>query len=1394
MTNVHTIQRFNHFTIASEHATITIRALENEYLIDHHMLYVKPCNTQQPLIEGTQLSHENVYQIYEGFTIIDNNVQITFYRDHLVVQSETKQIMVNGIEANHKSIPFAEYPQYKRSPRIIKKVSHTIIKLESPQALKEEKKSGLIQLIIPPLIMLSITIAISILMGRGIFVIISIAGTIMTLVTSIVKYIEGKKTLAEQKRLRTSSYEEYLLKKRKEIYQAYQLEKEAYEYNSPTPEVIQDLIQQHSERIYERNHNDEDFLKVTLGISNSPADLKIEYRYPEIETQKDELDFEARNLVEEYRYIDKPVVVDLKRAHLGLVGEKQVIHNELKALILQVTFLQSYHDVEIIAIYEGKYESEFAWLKWYPHGKVHSVNCIGVINSERKRDQVLGSIHQILKDRKQKEEDSKKQSKFLPHYIFIIDEPKWIMDHSIMEYLEKEGSNIGFSIIYTTQIRANLPENIETIAVLKNSTDAILLIEEKQEKNRAFQLQNIEQIDFEWNARNLGVLEHMQGISAQIPTTLTFFQLYQISTPSELNIGSRWKNHDSSKSLEVPLGARAEQDYVYLNLHEKSHGPHGLVAGTTGSGKSEIIQSYILSLAVNFSPYEVAFLLIDYKGGGMASLFEKLPHLLGTITNLDGTQSMRAMASIKSELLRRQNLFNECGVNHINSYNHLFKQGKAKEPLPHLFIISDEFAELKKEQPEFMTELVSAARIGRSLGVHLILATQKPTGVVDDQIWSNSKFKLALKVQDESDSKEILKTPDAASITLPGRAYLQVGNNEIYELFQSAWSGASYSEENEGEVVDDRVFIVNELGQGELLNQDLNDQSETSNTLHTQLDAVVHYIQQHYQSYEHIAIKPPWLPPLEEMIVTQEKIINAQVGILDLNITLGVVDMPEQQSQEAYHIGLEKEGNIMLIAAAGYGKTCFLTMCALSLARKNHVQSLQFYVVDLGNSGLIPLNRLHHTADYIAFDDTEKLQKLIRIINQEIAYRKKLLAREMVQNFGVYNKTVEKPLRGIVILIDNYDVVKELGYEVEEFFQKLSRDGVGLGIYMIATATRMNAVKYATFNNFKNKVAGYLMDESERNMIIGKCKYGQSEIRGRVSVKYNKIPSIMQLYAPVSYQDEIDYNHKIEQAINELNNTYPNEKAQCIPMLPERFVSSDYGNYQRTSHQVLVGLERESVVLTGFHRENSPFVIVGDTARGKTNVLKVILEQITGDGKVYLLDSASLELYSYKLNSGITYLEQEEQIQRFLEALEVEIADRNNEIRSRLVANPSCNIKEITRELAPFYMVVDDWDYLVERTKQDGVRLSSLFNQSKEVGISFIATVHTSKLKGYDEVSKFIKNTTEGLLLSGQGSTSIFPITSNKEIPDFKDGLLFHNGAYQKVRLPKYDGVEKGEK
>ena len=224
----------------------------------------------------------------------------------------------------------------------------------------------------------------------------------------------------------------------------------------------------------------------------------------------------------------------------------------------------------------------------------------------------------------------------------------------------------------------------------------------------------------------------------------------------------------------------------------------------TGSGKSEFIITYILSMAINYHPYEVSFVLIDYKGGGLTGAFEnketgiKLPHLAGTITNLDTVEMNRSLASIQSELRKRQRMFNEArdklneSTIDIYKYQNLYRRGLVDKPISHLFIISDEFAELKDQRPEFMEQLISTARIGRSLGVHLILATQKPSGVVNDQIWSNSKFRICLRVQDKSDSMDMIKCPDAAELKTTGRFYLQVGYNELFAMGQAAWAGAQY--------------------------------------------------------------------------------------------------------------------------------------------------------------------------------------------------------------------------------------------------------------------------------------------------------------------------------------------------------------------------------------------------------------------------------------------------------------------------------------------------------------------------------------------------------------------------------------------------------------------------
>ncbi len=1218
-------------------------------------------------------------------------------------------------QINQPDKKFDGYPIYKRSPRIIYRVPDEKIEIKQPQSKKTLGRDGLAELIIPVLSTAAFTVAMGFFLKRGPYVYMSIGMTIITLIFSVRRFFKDKKKTKEYNIKRKNVYIDYLLRMRKKIIKKQLEEKIAYEYISPTTEDVLQMVEEKSSRLYERNLIDDDFLEVCMGYFDGNSALDIKYARDELTVEKDDLEIKAKDTVKEFKKMKNiPLSVSLRKANLGLVGSKENVNKKLKRLLAQITFFHSYHDLEIVFINDAKYEKDFEYIKWYPHLKIHSINVSGRICSASGKE-TLSSLQQILKERKQILEEDKKDHIFKPYFLFVINEPKIILNHPIMEYLQEMEMDLGFSVIYTTENEANLPEYINTIVLLENSEKGRLLIEEGERKNKRFNLykklpfsesntrivvheenaevqnylnnnaeNNLESAfneELEKTARQLAAIEHEEGMSSRIPESVTFFDMYKVKKPQDFDSRKRWSQNQSHKTLAVPLGLRAEDDIVSLNLHEKAHGPHGLVAGTTGSGKSEIVQSYILSLALNFHPYEVGFLLIDYKGGGMANLFKDLPHLLGTITNLDKAESMRAMASIHSELLRRQQIFSECGVNHINGYNKLFKEGKVKEPLPHLFMISDEFAELKSEQPEFMAELISTARIGRSLGIHLILATQKPSGVVDDQIWSNSRFKLCLKVADTSDSKEMLKTPDAASITQAGRAYLQVGNNEIYELFQSAWSGAKYNpdenaNEEKSQKEDNRVYLINEKGQGQLINKDLSDSDEDEKKGNdiTQLDATVMYLNKLYNTLKQEAkeegkefpeVKKPWLPsldaPIESPYTKVEKIVDTAIFEKgDFTLSVGMVDVPEEQRQTEYVVDFVKNGHLLYMASSGYGKSMFLTNVITGLAVKNAVQNFKSYIIDLGNSALIPLKNLPHVADYMGFDDAEKLSKFIKIITEEISSRKKKFAHSMAQNISVYNESArneakkynednglspksqgyKKPdtLSVILIAIDNYDALKELGDDMEMFVQKLARDGASLGIYIATTMTRCAAMRAVVLNNFKEKIAGYNFDNSEIRSLIGRTTMDVPEDKkGRALVKLDEI-DMMQLYTPVPCPDELTYIEKLKEFVSTMAKNSTEKKAKGIPVLPEELHISnlpEYPGYEEMVGvstkitQIPVGIETEQLNVVGLDISKGMGLIVGETQMGRTTLLKNIISFICKDNrseKIYIMDNSSMGL------------------------------------------------------------------------------------------------------------------------------------------------------------------------
>ena len=853
--------------------------------------------------------------------------------------------------------------------------------------------------------------------------------------------------------------------------------------------------------------------------------------------------------------------------------------------------------------------------------------------------------------------------------------------------------------------------------------------------------------------------------------------MYQAETFNDLKVLSRWESHAPYQSLAVPIGLRGKDDLVYLNLHEKAHGPHGLIAGTTGSGKSETIQSYILSLAVNFHPHDVAFLLIDYKGGGMANLFKDLPHLLGTITNLDGAQSMRALASINAEIHRRERLFGQYGVNHINQYQKKFKLGEATEPLPHLFLISDEFAELKVNQPDFIKELVSIARVGRSLGVHLILATQKPSGVVDDQIWSNSRFKLALKVADRGDSMEMLRTADAAEITQTGRAYLQVGNNEVYELFQTAWSGADYQPEKDQLGIEDHtIYLINELGQYEVLNQDLSglDMAEEIKEVPTELDVIVQEINHLHQQEGIAAVAQPWLPPLKERITLDEldKVvpIEAWQKRTAPSVLIGVADIPQAQKQEAVAIDLSKDGNILLYGSPGTGKTTFLQTAAMDLARKQSPENLTMYLLDFGTNGLAPLTQLPHVADSLLLDQTEKIQKFIRIINRELDRRKKLLSEHGVGTIALYREVTGKQEPTMVILMDSYESMKDEPYETDLFklFMRISREGLSIGVHLIITASRQNNLRAQLYSNFKHQLTLPQNDISEVRGIVGATPLAATmeDIKGRALMKRDEV-DVVQFALPVAGDNDIQIINSLRNQVQNLKEMWTGRTPAGIPMVPDELTEAAFYGREDVKESMEnlefpIGLDFEMVktVKIPFDRLKN-LVFMADSPESLENQQKHLLNTALQFGSklhIMLVDPLE-ECVAYK-DKVSTYVSSSQEIAEIAKQLIYEV-DRRLEkdlYSDWLIMMPT--IKPIVDQ---------------GLTEKD---LRYLFDNGPRVGMHFVIGSEYAYLgNNINEVPKYLKGNAQWFMIGMRLMDQLFldKPYNNREARLASDEIYLHD-------------------
>ena len=1070
---------------------------------------------------------------------------------------------------------YSEKDYFTRAPRITNLIEREKIKIDPPPQNENKENTPLIYALGSSLSM-GVVMLISMISTMDRLstgnastksVVLSIMTTMAMLVTILLfpilnkRYERRKKVKNEEKRQKR--YKEYINSKIELIDNIMSKQKKILYENHISAEECAQIIVSKGSRLWERKIEDADFLVSRLGIGNIPLEVDIEYPKTEFRMEDDNLIEILNTIVNKSKTLeDVPITISLTDKNIaGVIVEDNelLIEKFMQTLLIQLVTLHSYEDLKLVFLLKKDRNNKWEHLKTLPHIWDDDKQIRFWAEDYLEMKEISRYLEEVFYNRISRENTDYKS--FSPYYLIITDDYKTIDNLKIVTEILNAKRNVGFGIFCITNNLLNLPNGCKSFIKLEDDNTGTMFENENSSKNQKhFIFDSSYTFFFEKIGRQISsipIKSRANGRNA-LPNTYTFLEMYDAGKIEQLNIWERWNTNDSTRTLQAPIGIDPAGMPIVLDIHEKAHGPHGLIAGSTGSGKSEFIITYILSLTVNYHPDDLTIILIDYKGGGLAGAFQKreikLPHLVGTITNIDTIGLQRSLASIQSELRRRQIIFNEArnqtdeGTIDIYKYQKLYHEGLVSEPVPHLLIICDEFAELKQQQEEFMTELMSVARIGRSLGVHLILSTQKPAGIVNAQIRSNSKFGVCLKVQDRQDSIDVIKRPDAAELKKAGQFYLQVGNNEYFTLGLAAWSGALYIKSDViKKNVDNSIKFVSNIGS--VIKEVGNSKKMISNNQGEQLTNIVKYICDLAQR-ENIHPKSLWLENIPEIIYINNLIEKYKVKKTKHIIApvIGEFDDPFNQRQGVLQLNLSSQGNTVIYGNAESGKETLLSTIVYDVMTRYTPEEAQMYVLDFGSEALKIFKQSPNVGDVIGANDSEKISRLFEFLQKEIKIRTEILSNYN-GDYKLYLNKNANSMPMIIVMINNYESFSEnCENKYEDQLQTLTRDGVKCGIVFIMAVSSHNEMRFRLSRNFTQKLALQLNNQDDYLNIFDRIgKKRPSPIFGRGLVKLEDIYE----FQTARICEPENWNTHIRETCEKLKQKY-NISAKNIPVLPDR--------------------------------------------------------------------------------------------------------------------------------------------------------------------------------------------------------------------------------------------------
>ncbi|MEU7420643.1 type VII secretion protein EccCb [Streptomyces antibioticus] len=1269
--------------------------------------------------------------------------------------------------------------------------------IEAPPNLPEGKIGNAATALLPMAGVLSSVVLMTVVRNSR-FAAIGAIVLVVALLGAVALFLSQRGKAQRTRRVQRERYLEYLEEQREELGAVERERRQRSKLLNPPPEALYDLVRDPA-RLWERRRQDADFLRVRAGTGEMPAQepaIGLNSTGGVLTPPDPFMLNEARALRKRFgTATDFPLTVPLDRAgNVSVVGDRDGVLRVARALLLHTAVTHAPDDVAVALATAD--ESEWTWAKWLPHvldtqvydGAV-AARRIAPDPAElsrlcapelRRRAGYAAEVRRGLSGR------GADALRLMSRMLVISD----TYGDTAAELPRPDSAiglpDMGVTVLHLLQRQVHEPDQVGVRITVHGDR---IVVDDLRTPNAppAHGISDPVTVPgAEGIARMLAPLRLSAESAAEgtpVSGPVGFPALLGIDDPAALDLARLWAPRGERDFLRVPIGLTDRHEPVLLDLKESSQlgmGPHGLCVGATGSGKSELLRTLVLALAATHSPQDLALVLIDYKGGATFAPFAELPHVAGVITNLENQAGLveRVHSSLAGEVKRRQQVLKDAGnIADIGQYAMLRATTRPDlEPLPHLFVVIDEFGELITAKPDFIDLFLSIGRIGRSIGVHLLLSSQRIEGGRLKGLDTYLSYRLGLRTFSADESRTVLDTTDAFNLPpLPGFGYLKV-DTSTYERFKAGYvSGAHHgpvAREERDDTPHARPYpTYNTPYEAEAVEEPIATRRETGPSV---MSVMVGQL---------ATAAPPvrriWLPPLPDATTLDTAAgplragtdgLRLAHGRGPLHIPLGTLDDPARQRQQPWLLDLTTAGgHAAVIGGPQSGKTTLLRTLALSLALTHTPYDVAVYGLDLVGGGLSALAGLPHVGGIAGRADHERAARTVAEVRAMLARREEAYRElgidsvDQLRHLRAQGKLPDLGATDIVLLIDGFGALREEFANLDDAVADLLRRGGGYGIHVVAGMLRWNDVRIATQSMFGTRIELRLNDPADSSVDRKLSETLTPDTPGR-ALTDGKLFAQVALPRIDNHPATDDLGPALERTARTVRASWHGELAPPVRVLPTRLSVTKLPTPAAEPTRTPVGVDQDTLspVMLDLFGADQHLLILGDNECGKTNLLKLIATRLVeryGDKELVFgvfdprrgLRGTIPEPYrgGYAHNAKLAV------------ALSTGIA---TELKKRLpeTADPDALLTDEPAFSGPrIVILVDDYDILTTAGQQPLTPFLPYLSSAQDIGLHFVLARRTAGASRalYEPLLTALRETgATTLLMSGERTEGqLFP-------------------------------------